>query len=610
MNAISRRGFLGSIAAGGAAAMLPRTVLAQAGSTRGLTVHGDQFLLDGKPFQIISGAIHYFRIHPDQWRDRLSRLRALGLNTVETYVAWNFHEGHEFTGWRDLRRFITTAGELGLKVVVRPGPYICAEWDFGGFPARLLADRDLHLRCSDPAYTKEVDAWFGRLLPQLVPLQATRGGPVIAVQVENEYGSFGNDQDHLRHLADLLRGHGIDSLLFCSNGTADYMLRGGTLPGVLSTANFDGDPTGPLADLRRFQPQGPLWCTEYWDGWFDHWGEHHHTTDPANTTAMVDKMLAAGASVNLYMAAGGTNFEWYAGANYDEGHASYQPTVTSYDYDSPVSESGELTAKFTALRSVIGKYAPLPTGPLPVAPQRLSPQSFHTNGSAGLLDSLDRLSRPARRAAPVPMEDLGQSFGLVHYRARVQGPRSTATLRVTGLADRALVFLDGKPVGVLDRNTPKQGVAVTIGGSSAVLDLLVDTGGRVNFGQQLADRKGISGPVMLGGQALYGWEIRPLPLDDLDHLRFSTGAAPTGPAFHRASVRVDSPADGFLALPGWQKGLVWLNGFLLGRYWEVGPQRTLYAPAPLWRKGTNEVLVLELHRPGDHLELRDHPDLG
>ncbi|WP_394839128.1 beta-galactosidase [Pendulispora rubella] len=598
------------------AALAERTALAGtigANARRaGLTVEGDHFLLDGERFQIIGGAIHYFRIHPDQWLDRLQRLRAMGLNTIETYVAWNFHQptpgDADFTGWRDLGRFIRLAGSLGLKVVVRPGPYICAEWDFGGLPAWLLANSKIQLRCSDPEYEKALDQWFDKLLPHLAPLQWGAGGPIIAVQIENEYGSFGNDQTHLKHIEGVLRRHGIDSLLFCSNGTYDWMLRGGNLPGVLATANFSGDPTGDFEALRKFQPNGPLWCTEYWDGWFDHWGEGHHRTDPTETAAMVDKMLAMGASVNLYMAAGSSNFGFWAGANYD-GH--YQSTITSYDYDSPVGEAGELTQKFTKLREVIGKYAPLPTDPLPELPPRLAAQTVAVRSAATLFGALDRLGHAVHRGAPVPMEQLGQAYGMIHYRTRIQGPRTKATLTIQGLADWALVYLDGKFVGRLDRNTPKVGVDIAVPGEASQLDLLVDCHGRINFGSNNRDPKGINGNVLLGAQALFGWDIWPLPLDNLDPLQF--GAIPasfTGPTFYRTSLSIPRPADGFLAFPNWKKGMVWLNGFLLGRYWDRGPQRRLYAPAPLWKAGRNDVVLLELHGAGSQVALHGEPDLG
>ncbi|GES29858.1 beta-galactosidase family protein [Streptomyces angustmyceticus] len=616
MAPFSRRGFLSAAMVGaaslGVAVGSGRTALAQAEDPRGLTLRGDAFLLDGKPFRILSGAFHYFRTHPRDWRDRLTRMRAMGLNTVETYVAWNFHQPYEkkadFTGWRDVAAFIRTADEAGLKVIVRPGPYICAEWDFGGLPAWLLKDKDAPLRRSDPAFERAVDAWFAELLPRLVDLQATRGGPVIALQVENEYGSYGDDHAYLEHLRDTMRAQGIDSLLFCSNGATQEALKAGSLPDLLSTVNFAGDPTGPFAELRAFQPDKPLFCTEFWDGWFDHWGEPHHTSDPARTAADVEKMLAAGASVNLYMAVGGTNFGWYAGANLTG--SAYQPTVTSYDYDSPISESGELTEKFHAVREVLAKYATVPDTPLPATPPRMPAQRIAVRESVPLMASLDTLSTPLRRTAPVHMEALGQSYGLIHYRTRVRGPQGTRRLRVTGLGDRALVFGDGKRIGTFDRNQPEHAVDVTVTGGSTTLDLLVDPTGRINFGQGLNDPKGISGKVLLDEEEPHDWEIRRLTLDDLSPLKFTGDHTPTGPAFHRARVHVDTPADGFLAFPGWDKGMVWLNGFALGRYWSLGPQTTLYAPSHLWRRGSNELVVLEMERTGDAIEVRSAPDLG
>ncbi|MGP3976156.1 glycoside hydrolase family 35 protein [Streptomyces sp. 8N114] len=618
MTQFSRRGFLGASAVG-AAAMggvlgSSRTVLAQSAAPSGLTVKDGQFLLDGKPFRILSGAFHYFRTHPDDWRDRLTRMRALGLNTVETYVACNFHEvrrgKYDFTGWRDLVRFIRIAEEVGLKAIVRPGPYICAEWDFGGLPAWLLEKKDQPLRRTDAVYERACDEWLGAVLPRLVDLQATRGGPIIAVQVENEYGSYDDDHAHLEHLKRTTRSHGIDSLLFCSNGTTKEMLEAGNLPDLLATVNFAGDPTGPFAEFRKFRPEDPLFCTEYWDGWFDHWGEDHHTTDPAETAGNVEKMLKAGASVNLYMAVGGSNFGWFAGANID-GH--YKPTITSYDYDAPISESGELTEKFHKIREVIGKYAPLPNDPLPATPRRLAAQTTGTTGAVPLTTLLDKLSGPVhRRTDPVHMEALGQAFGLIHYRTKLSGHQGTAKLKITGLGDRALVFLDGKQIGTLDRNQPDGTVDVTADGATSTLDVLVDPTGRVNFGKGLNDPKGITGKVLLGDKELRNWEIRSLPLDDLSGLPFrkDTPAPDAGPTFHRATLTVDQPADGFLAFPGWDKGMVWLNGFALGRYWSLGPQVTLYAPAPLWHKGRNELVVLETAKPGTQIDLRSEPDLG
>ncbi|MCX4552882.1 MULTISPECIES: beta-galactosidase family protein [unclassified Streptomyces] len=574
------------------------------------TDHG--FLRGGRPHQIISAAIHYFRVHPELWEDRLRRLRAMGVNTIETYIAWNLHQPTpdrtDFSGQADITRFIRTAAHLDLDVIVRPGPYICAEWEFGGLPAWLLADPTLRLRRSDPRYLAAVDAWFDQLVPVLRPLLAGRGGRVVAVQIENEYGSYGTDTAYLDHLRQGLRQRGVDCLLFTADGPTDGVLRGGILPGTLATATFGSQPEEALDTLRRHQPAGPLMCSEYWHGWFDHWGEHHHVRDPREAGAELDRMLSRGASVNLYMGHGGTNFGWWNGANRDE--SDYRSTCTSYDYDAPVGEAGELTEKFHVFREVIERYR----GPIgheaPAQPARLAPQTVGPSGTVALLNCLDELSTPHHRLSPEPMEALGQSLGLIHYRTRLRGPFPESTLRVHGLADRAQVFLDGEPIGLLERDGPLDALAISVPGTGAQLDLLVENMGRVNYGPWLEDRKGISGGVRIDTQYQSGWEIRPLPLTDPSALRFGAPEAVEGPAFHRAEVEIPAPADGFLALPGWTKGQVWLNGFALGRYWDRGPQRTLYAPAPVWRADRNELVILELHRPGERIEILDTADLG
>ncbi|WP_328461732.1 beta-galactosidase [Streptomyces sp. NBC_00669] len=577
-----------------------------------LTLTDSGLLRAGAPHQIVSAAIHYFRVHPQLWDDRLRRLRAMGVNTVETYVAWNVHEPapgqHDFTGPADIAAFVTLAGRLGLDVIVRPGPYICAEWEFGGLPGWLLADPALRLRRGDERYLKAVDAWFDVLLPVLVPLLAGNGGPVVALQIENEYGSYGNDTAYLEHLRQGLVRRGAGCLLFTADGATDPVLRAGTLPGVLATATFGSDPDEALAALRRHRPTGPLMCMEYWNGWFDHWGEKHHTRAPEEAADDLDRMLARGASVNIYMGHGGTNFGWWNGANHD-GNA-YQPTCTSYDYGAPVGEAGELTAKFHAFRDVIARHTGGIVHEPPPPSDRLTPRSLHVTGSTTLRESLDVLSTPVRRLSPEPMEALGQNTGLIHYRTRLSGPVPTAMLRVDGLADRAQVFLDGVAIGVLDRNDPQAGLPVEVPAEGADLEVLVENMGRINYGPLLGDRKGITGGVRLDTRFQFGWDIRTLPLSDLTGLRFSPRPADRHPAFHLVEADLDAPADGFLALPGWTKGMVWVNGFALGRYWDRGPQRTLYAPAPVWTAGRNEIVVLELHRAGPTLDIRDAPDLG
>ena len=574
-------------------------------------ISGKSFEYDGKPVRILSGAIHYFRVVPEYWRDRLLKLKACGLNTVETYVAWNIHEPKPeqfcFEGMADIVRFLETAGELGLFAIVRPSPYICAEWEFGGMPPWLLADSDIRLRCYDKTWLEKVDRFYDALLPRLKPLLCTNGGPIIAMQVENEYGSYGNDKKYLNYLKEGMVKRGIDVLLFTSDGPMDEMLRGGTLPDVYKTVNFGSRPEEAFQKLQEFQPDKPLMCTEFWNGWFDHWGEPHHTRDGKDAADILARMLKAGASVNFYMFHGGTNFGFRNGANYQEGLA---PTVTSYDYDSPVSESGDLTEKYYAFRKVLSKYTKVPEGILPEPIPRKGYGKVFFHRYAGLLDSLDRISRPVYRAYPEPMEKLGQNYGFILYRNSVTGPRKENKLRIQDLHDRALVFLDGKCMGILERDQ-KEPMILNVPNSAAQLDILVENMGRINYGPHLKDYKGITEGVWLGTQFLFDWTIYPLPLDDLSSLLFREDGSGSCPGFFQGTFDVDEPADTFLSMEGWKKGVAFLNGFNLGRYWEIGPTKTLYIPAPLLRKGKNEILVFELEGTKHRLiEFIDKPELG
>ncbi|MFC4591724.1 glycoside hydrolase family 35 protein [Sphaerisporangium corydalis] len=576
-----------------------------------LRIDDEGFRLGDTPFRIISGGLHYFRVHPAQWADRLRKARLMGLNTVETYVPWNLHQpgpgrfrmDHDL----DLPRFLGLAAAEGLHVLLRPGPYICAEWDGGGLPSWLLAEPDIRLRTTDARYLAAVDDYFGRVLPPLVPHLATNGGPVLAVQVENEYGAYGADAAYLGHLVDTLRGHGVDVPLFTSDQPAD-LARGG-VPGVLATANFGSGPAAGLATLRGHQPDGPLMCAEFWIGWFDHWGGRHMARDAADAAGRLDELLATGASVNFYMFHGGTNFGFTNGAN--DAH-TYHSTVTSYDYDAPLDEAGDPTEKFTAFREVIAKYAPVPADPVPARAAKLSVPGVELRRSAPLFGHLDALGTAVASDRPLTMERLGQAFGFVLYET-VLPSAGPALVEVRDVRDRAQVFLDGQPVGVLSREGRESALAFTVPRPGAVLSLLVENQGRVNYGPGIHDRKGIAGPVLLDGAELTGWTSRPLPLTSLDALTFTaTTAPPVGPAFHRGTVDLGEVADTFLAMDGWTKGNAWVNGFHLGRYWSRGPQRTLYVPAPVLRPGPNDITLLELHAAPHTpaVTLTPTPDLG
>ncbi|MER6157091.1 glycoside hydrolase family 35 protein [Streptomyces sp. NPDC001868] len=582
------------------------------GATGALTWGGRRLYRHGEPHSILSGALHYFRVHPDLWRDRIRRLADLGLNTVDTYVPWNFHQPREdepprFDGWRDLERFVRTAGEEGLDVIVRPGPYICAEWSNGGLPSWLTA-RDLAIRSSDPAFTTPVGRWFDDLVPRIAALQASEGGPVVAVQIENEFGSYGDDHAYLRWNRRALAERGIRELLFTADGPTELMLDGGTLPGTLTAVTLGSKPDharGLLADRR---PDEPFVVAEFWNGWFDHWGEPHHVRGVDSAVQTLRDIVADGGSVSVYMAHGGTNFGLWAGANDHEGRL--EPVVTSYDSDAPIAEDGGLTAKFHAVREALGARGPLRSPPrLPTLPPARLPLVHH----ADLLPGLRAVPAPTTTAPrPASFEQLGLDAGMVLYTAHPRVPPGAHRLVLTDVRDRALVFVDGTFTGVADAGSPELRVDGT--GEVVRLEILVENLGRVNYGPGIGGHKGLLGPVLLDRRIVQGWESVPVALQEwaAGELAEAVAAGParTGAGFAVAELRVDTPADTFLALPGSCRGLVWVNGFLLGRHWEIGPQVTLYCPAPLLRAGANTVTVLELERLGGELELRAGPELG
>ncbi|MET7763352.1 beta-galactosidase [Streptomyces sp. NPDC005393] len=578
-----------------------------------LTVTDDGFLLHGKPFRIISGALHYFRTHPDQWADRLRKARLLGLNTVETYLPWNLHQpapgALDLDGLLDLPRFLELAQAEGLRVVLRPGPYICAEWEGGGLPSWLTADPNIRLRSADPRFTGAVDAYFDLLLPPLAPFMAASGGPVIAVQVENEYGAYGDDTAYLAHLADALHKRGVGELLFTCDQADKEKLAAGSLPGVLATGTFGSRVEDSLQVLRAHQESGPLMCTEFWIGWFDHWGEPHHVRAPEDAAAALDALLSAGTSVNLYMFHGGTNFGFTNGANHDH---TYTPGVTSYDYDAVLTECGDPSPKYAAFRDVIARHATVPDEPVPEPSPKLPPTEVALTASANFLVCAEFLSPAEHFTDPPTMERLGQAFGFVLYGTELPALGDHVLHFTGGVGDRAQVFVNGAPAGVVERERNEDSLHVRIPEYGARLDVLVENLGRANYGAHIGDAKGITGPVTLDGRPLEDWTCHGVPLNDLPTLPFRTTDTPVaGPSFHRGTFTVDTPADAYLALPGWTKGLAWINGFNLGRYWSRGPQRRLYVPAPVLRAGANELTLLELHAATSRVAwLMDEPDLG
>ncbi|MFK4225530.1 beta-galactosidase family protein [Streptomyces sp. NPDC019890] len=575
------------------------------------TVGDRDFLMDGRPVRLLSGALHYFRVHEAQWDHRLAMLRAMGLNCVETYVPWNLHEPGpgRYADDDALGRFLDAAHAAGLWAIVRPGPYICAEWENGGLPHWLTGRLGRRVRTEDAEYLGHVERWFTRLLPQVVERQITRGGPVIMVQVENEYGSYGCDQGYLRHLVDLLRGCGVSVPLFTSDGPDDHMLTGGSVPAVLATVNFGSGARDAFATLRRHRPTGPLMCMEFWCGWFDHWGRDRAVRDPADAADALREILEAGASVNVYMAYGGTSFAGWAGANRaGELHdGELEPTATSYDYDAPIDEYGRPTEKFWLFRDVLAPYRDGPPAGLPAAPAALgAPVRAELTDWAPLDDVLEALG-DEESEGPVPptFEELGVDRGLVRYHVRVPGPRRPYPLSVLGLRDLAVVYVDGVRAGVLSGENAALEDPVA---GPAEVELWVESLGRVNYGPRTGEHKGITGGVLHERQFLHGVRARALRLSAFDEdgavakVPFRAvehrAAGPGAAGLYRGVLDVQGAGDAKLELPGWRRGFVWVNGFCLGRYWSAGPQRGLYVPGPVLREGANEVWVLELEGAG------------
>lgn len=569
-------------------------------ASRSFSWKGESFLLDGKPFIVRSGEMHYPRVPRAYWRDRFKMAKAMGLNTITTYVFWNLHEPQpgkfDFTGNLDIAEFVREAGQEGLYVIVRPGPYICTEWDFGGIPAWLLKEPDMKVRTSAPRFVEAARKYIAEVGKQLAPLQITHGGNIIMTQVENEYGSFGKDHDYMNAVKKMIEGAGFDNLLYTADGSADYMLSGGTLPETLSVINFGaGDGIeDEFKNFAKFRREVPRMSGEYWIGWFDHWGAKHQTVKPEIVAKGVEWMLSNNISFSLYMFHGGTSFGFMNGANYSK-KEPYQPDTSSYDYDSPLDEAGRPTPKYYAIRDVIMKHlAQGETLPdVPASPQTIEIPQFDLKEAAGMLSLL---GKPVKSEKPLSMEEIGQNYGYVLYRKKLDKDFS-GELKFDALNDYGQIFINGKKVGTLDRRL-KQNTLTIDAKAGSTLDILVENGGRLNFGRDfIYDRKGIVGQVWLNGVPVTNWEIYSLPLDNLSGLKSGKTSDKEFPKFYRGSFNLKSVGDTFLDSTSWDKGNVWVNGHHLGRFWKIGPQQTLYLPAQWLKKGKNDVVVLELGTP-------------
>ena len=561
------------------------------------TLGTSEFLLDGSPFQIISGELHPSRIPAEYWRHRIQMAKAMGCNTISVYIMWNYHEQEEGvfdfeTGNRNLTQFFNIVQEEGLWLIVRPGPYVCAEWELGGIPPYLLRIPDIKLRCMDPRYMAAAERYIAKLAEVVKPFQITNGGPLLLLQIENEYGSFGNDRNYIARLKDVWTENGINVPFFTGDGPTTYMLEAGTLPGC--AVGLDSGSRPEHFELAtKMNPGVPVFSSETYPGWLTHWGEEWQRPDTTALLKEVKFLMDNKKSFNFYVIHGGTNFGFTAGAN--SGGKGYEPDVTSYDYDAPIDEQGKPRAKYFALRNLIGSY--LPKGKkLPPVPEPIPSYEIPSIGLTVFSSVWDNLPQPVSSVQPKPFEAYGQDYGFILYSTELIGHKK-GKLTVTDIHDYATVFLNGEFIGTLDR---REGInTIDIPESKAerpLLEILVEGMGRINFAQQLIDRKGITDRVTLNGMTLMNWKVYNLPMDNkfIYDLRSSNRTPGKRGIFFKGNFFLSAPGDTFLDLSNFQKGIIWVNGHNLGRYWNIGPQKRFYCPASFLRKGNNEMIVLDL----------------
>ncbi|MCR4953366.1 MAG: beta-galactosidase [Treponema sp.] len=577
----------------------------------------ENFYLDGKKIQLISGSIHYFRVVPEYWRDRLEKLKNMGCNTVETYIPWNFHEPKKgeflWEGWRNFEEFLNIAQELGLYAIVRPSPYICAEWELGGLPAWLLAIPGMKLRCNYEPYLKHVSDYYNVLIPKLVPHQIDHGGNIILIQIENEYGYFGNDKSYLQYLNDLMRKLGITVPFVTSDGPWGAAFKTGQLDEVLPTGNFGSSCQKQFGVMKaQMQKEYPLMCMEFWAGWFDAWGNKFKRKSILKMNKVDFEYMVKDHNVNIYMFHGGTNFGFMNGSNY---YAKLTPDTTSYDYDAPLAEDGRLTKKYYAFREIIKKYHEVPDVDFSTKIEYKAFGKIEWEESADLFENLEVMAQAKDSVYPLTMEEAGQNTGYILYRTDLQPNEKTSEIIFEQCADRVQAFEDNKKLfTAFDKEICREGHGMwpfnyTEGkkwkiktDAGATLDFLVENLGRVNFGHSLEDqRKGIQKGVLINGHRQFGWKHYCLSLDEnqIDALNKggiwnnTTSTVTTNPAFFKFTLKIESPADTYLDFTGWGKGCIFINGFNIGRFWDKGPQRRLYIPAPLLKTGNNKIIIFE-----------------
>jgi beta-galactosidase len=558
------------------------------------TLSRQSFLLDGKPFQIRSGEMHPIRIPVEYWLHRIRMAKAMGLNTIAVYIMWNAFEQEPGvfdlkTGSRDFAHFIRLCQQEGMWVYLRPGPYVCAEWDFGGLPPYLLRDPNSQVRHKDDAnYMAGVRRYLDAVAPVIKPLMANAGGPILMVQVENEYASFGNDLDYLKLLHSMWMERGIDGPFSISDGLGQIQKQQTYLPGT--ALGLDGDTD--FASAQRMAGEAPVWVGEGYPGWLTHWGDPKlQSADYANT---LNELLEQKRSFNLYVVHGGTNFGFGAGANADKDYSNFEPVITSYDYGAPINERGEATAAFHRFRELIARHV---AHKIPAIPTPTPVITFDAATPLPYASIWDNLGAPRQVSHPQPNEILlAQDHGMVLYRKRLS---AGGTLHIDGVRDYAAIFSDGRYLDAISR-VRKPGVrdVSQIDVPAGELDILVDSFGHIGYGQAMADRKGIVGEVRLGDLSLEDWSVYGLPLNNafVASLKPLAGPSRRPGLFFKLNMSLKTPGDTYIDMSGWDKGYVWVNGQLLGRYWHIGPQQRLYCPAPWLKAGANEIVVFDMHR--------------
>ncbi|MEN8661202.1 MAG: beta-galactosidase [Lentimonas sp.] len=569
------------------------------------------FTFDDQPAVIISGSVHYPRVPRAYWRDRIRKAKAMGFNCIGTYIFWNAHEKSpgefDFTGNLDIAAFMRVCQEEGMWVIVRPGPYVCSEWDFGGMPAWLLKDPEMQVRTNDPKFLAASARYMKAVGEQLKDHQVTHGGPIIQIQVENEYGQFGrpgnqDDMDYNRAIYDQLLAAGFDTMFIRCDWPKKKTVGTAHIDEVYTTMNFGGGADTAFAFFEKEYPGMPKMCGEYWVGWFDHWGAKHHTKALAPFIKQIDWMLENSVSFNVYMLHGGTNYGFYSGANWSSGQ--YSADTTSYDYDSPMDETGRITEKFYIFRDAIKKFLPadyeLPEPPEQI--NRIEVPEFALTQSA----AFEQLKKQPFQSEQAPhMEALDINQGLAIYSTTLNIPSSDRyKLAFSALKDRAIIIVNGKRVATLDRRLKQSATTLTLPAGKVQLDILLENMGHLNYARELmTDRKGL-GDVSLNGEPVLGWTIHgfPLELEDIASLQFSDKDPATTalPSFHRGEFHVDTVGDTYLDMTGWGKCMVWVNGINLGRFWDIGPQYTLYMPGCWMKEGANEVIVMDIEPTGHH----------